>query len=75
VRAQEGVETLVDADSDRTAARERMLAIDNEIARLTLERPTTAALSEAAAGGDEDDEEDGANEGDGAAGEEGDGGA
>jgi hypothetical protein len=39
---------LVDTDSDRTAARERMQAIDSELLRLAIERPTTLPLREAA---------------------------
>jgi hypothetical protein len=37
---------LIDADSDRTAARERMQAIDSDLGKLTLERATTSSLSE-----------------------------
>jgi hypothetical protein len=50
---------LIDADSDRTAARERMQAIDSDIEKLTIERPSTDALSdESAADGDAGDEAD-----------------
>jgi hypothetical protein len=37
---------LSDADEERTAARERMAAIDREVERLTLERPTATPLGQ-----------------------------
>jgi hypothetical protein len=49
---------LLDTDSDRTAARERMQAIDSDVGRLTIERPTTTALGEGAEA-DEEPEGDG----------------
>lgn len=39
---------LLDADEERSAARERMAAIDKDVERLTLERPTTTPLGQAA---------------------------
>ena len=47
---------LSDADEERAAARERMVAIDADVAKLTIERPTKTPLaprSEAAEGDDE----------------------
>ncbi len=59
---------LSDDASERVAARERMVALEKEVARLTIERPTTTPLREAAGDaeeesddeGDEDDEPDSA---------------
>ena len=40
--------TLSDADEERAAARERMVAIDADVAKLTIERPTTTPLGQSA---------------------------
>jgi len=37
---------LSDADEERAAARERMVAIDADVAKLTIERPTTRPLGQ-----------------------------
>jgi hypothetical protein len=37
---------LADADEERAAARERLVAIDADVEKLTLERPTTKPLGE-----------------------------